>query len=107
MINIHIKEKSWLARIAAWKLGAKSVAIVVGNTIYLHNATRNQFLKNKQWVRHEVAHVRQYKTLGIFYFIATYIKESCVNGYFNNRFEIEARLSESDGGILNGVRFLT
>ena len=95
-----------LASIAAWKLGVTSVAIVVGRTVFLHNTTKKQFLQDEQWVRHEVAHVLQYRTLGFFYFIAAYIRETYVNGYFNNRFEVEARSRENDENILSDIRFM-
>lgn len=105
MTRVNIKENSWIARIAARKLDSKSMAMVVGRTIYLHNATKEDFLKNKKWVRHEVAHVKQYAKLGIVRFIFLYLLESFNKGYENNCFEIDAREKEMDWSILSEIHF--
>lgn len=89
-----IKENSWLAKIAAFKLGTKSVAMVLGKTIHLHNTTREQFLQDEKWVKHELCHIRQFKQHGYFGFVLKYLWESIRKGYYNNRFEIEARQAE-------------
>jgi hypothetical protein len=94
--NLHIKEKSWIAWIAAKKLQASSVAIVVGKTIHLHNTTKNEFLQNKSWVKHELCHIRQFEEHGFFTFIFKYIVESVKHGYYNNKYEREARDAEKD-----------
>lgn len=92
--RFEIKENSWLARLAAWKLGASRVAIVWGKTIHLHNATREEFLSNSRWVRHELEHVRQFREYGFFRFLFLYFIESVRKGYFHNKFEVAARASE-------------
>jgi len=97
--QFNIKENSLIARIAAWKLHSQSVAIVMGKTIHLHNASGKDFLKNPQWLRHELRHIEQFKRYGPLRFIILYLFESARNGYDNNRFEIEARLSENDTEI--------
>lgn len=89
-----IKENSWLAKIAAFKLGSRSVAIVLGKTIHLHNTSKQEFLKNEKWVKHELCHVEQFKQHGYYCFIAKYLWESIRKGYYNNRFEVEARRAE-------------
>lgn len=91
-----IKENSWIARIAAWKLNASSVAIVLGHTIHLHNTKREEFLLNEQWVRHEICHIRQFEEHGFAMFIFKYLVESLRHGYYNNKYEIEARQAEMD-----------
>lgn len=91
-----IKENSWIARIAAWKLNASSVAIVLGHTIHLHNTKREEFLLNEQWVRHEIRHIRQFEEHGFAMFILKYLVESLRHGYYNNKYEIEARQAEKD-----------
>ncbi len=93
-IKFRIKENSWVAKIAAWKLGTRAVAIVIGHSIHLHNTTKQEFLSNKTWLLHELCHVRQYQQHGFFGFIAKYIWESIKNGYYNNKFEVEARNAE-------------
>lgn len=85
-----------LARIAAWKLGLKRVAIVVGKTIYLHNTSRAEFLSNKDWLNHELEHIRQYQRYGLIPFIIRYLFESAKRGYYNNRYEVEARAAENN-----------
>ena len=95
-IEYVIKENSWLAKLAAWKLKAGSVAIVLGNTIHLHKVSTTNFIKNDAWLRHEICHVRQFQQHGFINFIAKYIWESIKHGYYNNKYEIEARLAERE-----------
>lgn len=92
--SVIIKENSWLAKIAAAKLKSSSVAMVLGNTIHLHNATKKEFLNNSRWLKHELCHVRQFQQHGYLLFIVKYLWESLRNGYYNNRFEVEARAAE-------------
>lgn len=103
MITVTIKEKSWLAAIAARKLKTDKVAMVIGRTIYLHNTSREEFITNKKWLRHEIAHVKQYHRMGVFTFIVTYLMESFNKGYENNRLEVEARKMERNLGILEEI----
>ena len=86
-----IKENSWLAKIAAKKLKADSVAMVLGNTIHLHNTSKTSFLNDERWLKHELCHIRQFKQYGYFNFVLRYLWESLRKGYYNNRFEVEAR----------------
>ena len=92
--SFHIKENSWLAKIAAKKLRSKSVAMVLGKTIHLHNSTKAEFLQNTRWVKHELCHVQQFKQHGYFGFLVKYLWESLKKGYYNNKFEVEARAAE-------------
>lgn len=89
-----IKENSWLAKLAAKKIGSHSVAMVLGKTIHLHNTAAASFLKDEKWVKHELCHIRQFKQHGYFWFIIKYLWESLRKGYYNNRFEVEARKAE-------------
>ena len=91
-----IKEKSWIAKIAATKLRSNNVAIVIGNTIHLCNVTKNQFLQNEKWVKHETCHLRQFKKYGTCTFVIKYLWESMQHGYVNNKYEKEARKAEED-----------
>lgn len=95
-IRFTIKENSWLAKIAAWKLKAGSVAFVLGHTIHLYNTTKEEFLQNKAWLRHELCHVQQFEEHGFVAFIFKYVWESIRHGYYNNRYEAEARKAEED-----------
>lgn len=94
VISYKVKENSWIARIAAWKLNAAGVAIVFGNTIFLHNTSKEEFLRNDCWLKHELCHIRQYQEHGFFGFIWKYLVESLRHGYYNNKFEVEAREAE-------------
>ncbi len=94
LAGIKIKENSWIAKLAAKKLKAENVAIVFGKTIHLHNVSAAYFLKDKKWLKHEACHIRQYKENGFFTFIIKYLFESIKHGYYNNKFEVEARLAE-------------
>lgn len=93
-MSYRIKENSWIARTAAWKMSASRMAIVIGNTIHLHNTTKAEFLENKLWVKHELCHIGQFKRFGFFGFIALYLLESVRKGYHKNKYEIEARQAE-------------
>ena len=95
-MNSKIKENSWIAKLAAKKLQSKNVAIVIGSTIHLHNMTKHQFLQNEKWVKHEVCHLQQFKKHGRFIFILKYLWESIKHGYYNNKYETEARKAEED-----------
>lgn len=92
--SLKVKKNSWLAKIAARKLSSQSVAMVLGKTVHLHNTTKEDFLQNKKWVRHELCHIKQFRQHGYIGFVAKYVWESLRKGYYNNRFEIEARAAE-------------
>jgi hypothetical protein len=93
---LNIKENSWVAKLATKKLRSKNVAIVIGSTIHLCNVSRQQFLRNEKWVRHEVCHLQQFKKHGNFMFIIKYLWESFHHGYYNNKYEVAARNAEDD-----------
>ena len=94
-MKIRVKERSFIARIAAFILRTNNVAIVFGRTIYLWNASKEDLLKNKNWLRHELVHVRQFLRYGFFPFIFMYLWESIKRGYYHNKFEVEARNFEN------------
>ena len=91
-----IKEQSFIARLAAWKLKSDNAAIVIGKTIHLHNTGLNEFLQDKRWVLHELKHIHQFQQHGFLSFILLYIWESIRHGYTNNKYEKEARAAETD-----------
>ncbi|MEP6627383.1 MAG: DUF4157 domain-containing protein [Ginsengibacter sp.] len=90
-----IKENSWVAMLAAKKLKADSVAIVMGKTIHLHHVSKQDFLRDERWLKHEMCHIEQFKQYGFFSFILKYLWESMKHGYVDNKYEIEARHAES------------
>jgi hypothetical protein len=96
MSSPRIIENSPFARIARIVLQSRSVAMVLGNTIHLSGATREQFLQDPYWVAHEMCHIRQFREHGHLPFLWKYLVESARVGYFNNKFEAEARLAGRD-----------
>lgn len=94
MIDYTIKENSWIAKLAAFKLRSKKVAIVIGKTIHLHNTSKQFFLQDECWVKHELCHINQFQQYGTLNFMVKYLLESIKNGYYNNKYEIEARNAE-------------
>ena len=91
----YIKENSWLAKLAAKKLNSKSVAMVLGKTIHLHGSSKKNFLADERWVNHELCHVKQFAANGYVLFIIKYLWESLGVGYYNNKYEVEARAAEN------------
>lgn len=98
--RVAIKENSLIAKVAALKLGAKRLAIVVNKNIYLYNTDKQSFVKNTTWLLHELKHVEQYRRLGTLKFIIKYLLESIRHGYHNNKFEVEAREAEQNHSLL-------
>ena len=94
MKDVRIKENSWLAQIAAFKLGVDRVALTMGNTIHLYRASREELIENNRWLKHELAHVEQFRKHGFLKFIAMYLVETIINGYHQNKYEIDAREAE-------------
>lgn len=95
-MTIFIKENSWIAKFAARKLRSENAAIVIGRTIHLHNVSKDRFLENKRWVKHELCHVRQFEQHGYVPFIFKYLWESMHKGYYHNKYEAEARNAETE-----------
>ena len=89
-----IKENSWLAKVAAKKLRSSNVAMVLGKTIHLFGVSKTDFLQDEKWLKHELCHIRQFKQYGYLNFVVKYLWESLRKGYYNNRFEVEARKAE-------------
>jgi len=104
-MKVRIKENSWVAKLAAAKMKAGKLAIVFGRTIHLHNTSRQEFLSDTEWVCHELKHIEQYRRHGFAGFIALYLFDWMRKGYYNNRFEAEARSSEKNIRLIQGVIF--
>jgi hypothetical protein len=105
-MKVQIKENSWVAKLAAKKMKADKVAIVFGNTIHLHNTSRTEFLNDSDWVCHELKHIEQYRKNGFTGFIVKYLFDWIKNGYYNNRFEVEARESEKNVLLIKAAQFI-
>ena len=91
----YIKENSWLAKVAAKKLNVDSVAMVLGKTIHLYGSTKEIFLADEPWVKHELCHIKQFAKHGYLLFAIKYLWESLRVGYYNNKYEVEAREAEN------------
>jgi hypothetical protein len=102
-IICHIKENSFLARLAARRMKSPTIAMVIGHTIHLYGVDRGSFLRSPYWVRHEVCHVMQYRELGVIAFLWQYLWECKRVGYYRNHFEVAARAAENNAAIMNGV----
>lgn len=105
-MKVRIKENSWIAKVAAAKMKADKLAIVFGNTIHLYNTSSTEFLQDRRWVCHELKHVEQYMKNGFAGFLFKYLTDWARNGYYNNKFEKEARASETDESLLQDVIFI-
>jgi hypothetical protein len=92
--KFNIKENSWIAWLAARKMNANQLAIVVGSTVHLHNTTSAEFLANIRWVKHEQKHVQQFSEHGFLPFVCKYLWEWAKHGYYRNKYELEARAAE-------------
>jgi len=104
--KVYIREKSFIAHLAAKKMKVNAVAIVFGHTIYLHNTAISSFLNDTHWLLHELKHVEQYERLGLMKFIFCYLKESIQKGYYDNKLETEARAAEKDFELLKNYELI-
>lgn len=95
-MDFQIRQNSWIAKLAARKLRSNNVAIVIGKTIHLYHVSKEDFLKDTKWVKHEICHINQFKRYGFYNFIVKYLYESIKHGYDNNKYEVEARNAENE-----------
>lgn len=93
-MNYKILVNSPFAAIARKYMKSKGIAMVLGKTIHLSGVSKEEFLLNKKWVHHELVHIRQFQKYGFLKFLFLYLIESIKNGYYNNKFEVEAREEE-------------
>lgn len=70
------------------------MAMVLGTKILLYGVSKSEFLQNEKWLKHELEHIRQFKQHGFFNFLGKYFLESLRKGYYQNKYEIEAREAE-------------
>ena len=96
-MKYKIVENSPFARIARLVLKSSNVAMVLGKTIHLSGVKRDHFLKDSAWVAHELCHIRQFQEHGYLRFLWLYLRESMRVGYWNNKYEVEARIAGLKG----------
>ena len=94
--NLKVVENSLIAFLARKKLGARNVAMVIGKKIYLSGVPKDVFLKDEQWLKHEMVHIEQFQRYGFWKFLLMYLWESWRKGYYNNKYEVEARERAGD-----------
>lgn len=105
-MGIYLKENSQLARLAAFFLKKKTMALTLGTTIHLWHTKPGIFLQNQKWVRHEIAHVQQFQQNGFIFFILAYSWQTILHGYTKNKFEVSARMQENDTMDLKNYTFI-
>jgi hypothetical protein len=91
-MDYKVVERSLFARIARTVLKSNNVAMVLGKRIHLSGVSRDAFLRDEGWVAHELCHIRQFQEHGFLRFLWLYLRESMRVGYYNNKYEVEARL---------------
>ncbi|TXK47457.1 hypothetical protein FVR03_09485 [Pontibacter qinzhouensis] len=92
-MDVQVVENSPFARLARMVLKSKNVAMVLGKKVHLSGVSKEVFLKNDGWVAHELCHVEQFRQHGYLRFLWLYLVESMRVGYYNNKYEVEARLA--------------
>lgn len=101
-MDYYIVENSLFARIGRIILKAPAVAMVIGKGIHLSGVCKEDFLRDERWLKHELVHIQQYKEHGTFKFLCKYLAESFKKGYYNNKYEVEARAKSSCGKTSGG-----
>lgn len=87
-------------------LRTHDVAIVIGNTICLHNCSKQKFLQDERWLLHELRHVEQWQENSYWIFPIKYIWYSLRYGYKKNPFELDATAHENERRLLNKFNIL-
>jgi hypothetical protein len=95
-MKYSIVENSIFARLGRVFMKSQMLAMVIGKSIHLSGVSKDEFLNDTKWLKHELIHIQQYKKHGTIKFLVLYIVESIKNGYYNNKFEKEARDGAED-----------
>jgi hypothetical protein len=92
--SARLVPNSTVAKIAGRMHGEEEdYAITIGRTIYL-SCSKEEFLSDTPWVRHEFTHIAQYRKYGILEFAKRYLFFSIFRSYSKNPFEKEAIAAE-------------
>lgn len=105
--KVFVKSNSLLAKWAAQKLKSQNCALVLRRTIHLHGITYEEFVKNEQWLCHELFHVYQYQREGTIPFLLKYLFFTFRYGYTHNPLEVEARAQEQNKNLLKEYELKT
>ena len=93
--SVKLVSNNPIARLAGRMHGEEEdYAITIGRTIYL-SCSKEDFLSDTPWVRHEFTHVQQYRKYGILEFAKRYLFFAIFfHSYSKNPFEKEAISAE-------------
>ena len=92
--NFRVIGHSKLAKVAGRIMGQEDkYAITFGKTIFV-SCSKQDFLSERGWFRHEETHVEQYKKYGVLEFLKRYAIYSIIHPYTKNPFEEEALSAE-------------
>ena len=70
--NFIVKENSRYAWLAAKKMKAPALAMVLGKTIHLHYISKEDLLRDKKLLKHELCHMQQFRQYGFADFLVKY-----------------------------------
>lgn len=93
---VKLVPHSRLAKIVGRMKGqGENYAVTIGKTIYL-SCSKEDFLSDTPWVRHEFTHIQQYKKLGVLEFAKRYLFSAIFyHSYSKIPFEKEAISAEN------------
>jgi hypothetical protein len=96
VIFVRLKTGTFVTKIAAVFMRpskGEALATTIGKTIHLHNISTQDFIARRAFLRHELQHCIQYHTTR--FFLLKYIWETMRHGYFQNLYEVEARVQST------------
>jgi hypothetical protein len=91
--KIRVVENSTIAKVIAKIKREESYAITFGKTIFI-SCKKEDFFAQEWWVKHELAHVKQYEKHGILRFLTLYFYYAVFHPKSANPFELEAEAAE-------------
>lgn len=96
VIYVRLKTGTLVSKIAKVFMRpskSEALATTIGKTIHLHNISTQDFIARRAFLRHELQHCIQYHTIR--FFLLKYIWETIRHGYFQNLYEVEARVQST------------
>lgn len=92
---IKIKEGSWRDKFLALWAKVCGTRKIQGFTTFNHSIwIRPDRTDDKQLLAHELMHIKQIDDLGIVEFTYKYVKELIKVGYYDNKYEVQARKAD-------------
>jgi hypothetical protein len=95
--KVRVLQNNPLAKLIAKINKEDRYAITFGKTILI-SCKKEEFYAQPWWVKHELAHVKQYKKHGVVRFLTIYLYYSVFRDYYDIPFEKEAVDAEFSGG---------